>query len=93
MDSTASRSKDGLSIGMNDYRASVKRMIQTEVGTMIDEEIKKAALQLIEEQRTVVREAIEEHKLVIRQVVEEERQVLRGRVEGISRAAIRLGSG
>ncbi len=93
MDSKAGRSRETVVSSMDEYRASVKRLIQTEVGNIIDEEIRNAARELVEEQRTAIREAVEEHKLIIRQVVEEERQALRSRVEDIRRAIVRLGTG
>jgi len=33
-----------------EYREAVKRLIETEVGNIIDEEIRKAARELVEEQ-------------------------------------------
>lgn len=77
----------------NEYRESVKRLIETEVGNIIDEEIRKAARELIEEQRKAIREAVEEHKLVIRQVVEEEKKAIWARLEELRRSIIRLGMG
>jgi hypothetical protein len=77
----------------NEYRESVKRLIQTEVGNIIDEEIRKAARELADEQRKAIREAVDEHKLVIRQVVEEEKKAIWGKLEELRRSIIRLGMG
>jgi len=79
--------------GTAEYREAVKRLIETEVGNIIDEEIRKAARELVEEQRKAIREAVEEHKLVIRQVVEEEKKAIWGRLEELRRSIIRLGMG
>lgn len=79
--------------GMAEYRESVKKLIQTEVGNIIDEEIRKAVRELAEEQRKAIREAVEEHKLVIRQVVEEEKKAIWSRLEELRRSIIRLGIG
>jgi sulfite reductase beta subunit-like hemoprotein len=76
-----------------EYREAVKRLIETEVGNIIDEEIRKAARELVEEQRKAIREAVEEHKLVIRQVVEEEKKAIWSRLEELRRSIIRLGMG
>jgi len=76
-----------------EYREAVKRLIETEVGNIIDEEIRKAARELIEEQRKAIREAVEQHKLVIRQVVEEEKRVIWARVEELRKSIVRLGIG
>ncbi len=87
--------KEQKSVGSSrdDYRAAVQNLIQKEVGSMIDEEIRAAAHELVEEQRKAIREAVEEHKLVIRQVVEEEKVAIRARVEELRRSIIRLGMG
>jgi sulfite reductase beta subunit-like hemoprotein len=76
-----------------EYREAVKRLIETEVGNIIDEEIRKAARELIEEQRKAIREAVEQHKLVIRQVVEEEKRAIWARVEELRKSIVRLGMG
>jgi hypothetical protein len=76
-----------------EYREAVKRLIETEVGSIVDEEIRKAARELVEEQRKAIREAVEEHKLVIRQVVEEEKKAIWSRLEELRRSIIRLGMG
>jgi len=76
---------------VDDYRASVKRLIQNEVNAVIDDEIRKATRELAEEQRKAIREAIEEHRLMIRQIVEEEKQTIRARVEELRRSIVKLG--
>ena len=75
------------------YRAAVKNLIDKELAGIIDEEIRKAAMELIEEQRKAIRETVDEHKLVIRQVVEEEKAAIRARVEELRRSITRLGLG
>ena len=91
MDARTTQARDNGSTG--EYREAVKRLIETEVGNIIDEEIRKAARELVEEQRKAIREAVEEHKLVIRQVVEEEKKAVWGRLEELRRSIIRLGMG
>ena len=91
MDSKTMQTRDVGSA--SEYRESVKRLIETEVGNIIDEEIRKAARELMEEQRKAIREAVEEHKLVIRQVVEEEKKAIWGRLEELRRSILRLGMG
>jgi ATP-dependent Zn protease len=91
MDARIVQTKDTNSMG--DYREAVKRLIETEVGNIIDEEIRKAARELVEEQRKAIREAVEEHKLVIRQVVEEEKKAIWSRLEDLRRSILRLGMG
>ena len=75
-----------------EYRASVKNLIETEVGNIIDEEIKKAAQELIDEQRRAIREAVNEHKAIVREVVEEEKRSIHERIDELRESIIRLGS-
>ena len=75
----------------DEYRTAVKNLIDKELGDIVDEEIRKAALELIEEQRKAIREMVDEHKLIIRQVVEEEKAAIRARVEELRRSITRLG--
>ena len=91
MESRANIGKDTFRGNVDEYRASVKNLIEKEVGTIMDEEIRNAARELVEEQRKAIREAVEEHKLVIRQVVDEEKLAIRAKVEELRRSIIRLG--
>lgn len=72
----------------SDYRASVKRMIHNEVGSVLDEELKDAARSLAEEQKAAIKELIEQHTLVIRQVLEEEKDELRAKVAELTRSVV-----
>jgi len=92
MQSTNVRGKDGQG-GMDEYRASMRQLIQTEVNNVIDQEIRAAAKELMEEQRKAIREAIEEHRLIIRQVVEEEKAAIHAKVDELRRSIVRLGMG
>ena len=77
----------------DDYRASVKLMIETEVGAIIQEEIRKAARELADEQKKAIREAVEQHKEIIRDVVEEERLAIHEKIEELRRSIASLGTG
>ena len=74
MSQRASEGQQQASNSTEDYRASVKIMIESAAAGIIDDEIKKAAQELIEEQRRAIREAVEEHKAIVREVVEEEKR-------------------
>ena len=76
-----------------EYRDAVKRLIDTEVRNIIDEEIKKASQELLEEQRKAIRQVVEEHQAAIRAVVEEEKKAIWGRVEELRKSIMRLGMG
>ena len=56
---------------MSEYRESVRKAIETELKNLIDEELRLAANESIEEQRKAIMQLVEEHRLVIREVVEE----------------------
>ena len=75
------------------YREGVKKLIQAEIGNIIDEEIKKAARELLEEQKKAIRQVVEEHRLAIRQAVEEEKKAIWTRVEELRRSILKLGLG
>ena len=90
MDDKIGRTGDSSSAGLEDYRASVRRIIQSEVSNLVDEEIRNAAKELVEEQRRAIREAVEEHRRVIREVVEEEKVAVRARVDEIRKSIARL---
>jgi polyhydroxyalkanoate synthesis regulator phasin len=76
-----------------DYRGSVRRLMETEVGSIVEDEIKAAAKELVEEQRVAIREAVGEHKRIIREVLEEEKLAIRARAEEIRASIVRLGVG
>ena len=78
---------------VDEHREAVKKLIQTEVGNIIDEEIRKAARELLEEQKKAIRQVVEEHRLAIRQAVEEEKKAIWARVEELRRSILKLGLG
>jgi hypothetical protein len=93
MDIKINRGKETAVSTAEAYRAAVKNLIDKELGGIVDEEIRKAALELMEEQRKAIRAVVDEHKLIIRQVVEEEKAAISARVEELRRSIIRLGMG
>ena len=78
---------------VDEYREAVKKLIETEVKDAIDEELRKAAQELLEEQRKAIRQMVEEHKLAIKEAVEEEKKAIWTRVEELRRSILRLGIG
>jgi ATP-dependent Zn protease len=81
LDTSINRGKETISSSPDEYRTSVKNLIQKEVGDIIDEEMRKAA------------RAVNEYKSVIKQVVEEEKISIRMKMEEIRRSIIKLGLG
>lgn len=78
---------------VDEYREAVKKLIETEVKDAIDEELRKAAQELLEEQRKAIRQMVEEHKLAIKEAVEEEKKAIWTRVEELRRSILKLGIG
>jgi hypothetical protein len=83
--------KEPVAISADDYRASMKRLIQKEVGDILDEELRNASREIIEAQRNAIRETLQEHRMVISAVVEEEKRTIRARVDELKRSIIKLG--
>ena len=49
---------------VDEYRKGVRNLIEAEVKNVIDEEMRKAAQDLMEEQRRAIRQTVEEQKIV-----------------------------
>ncbi len=85
------RGKTGNNV--NEYREAVRRLIESEVKNVIDEEMRKAAQELLEEQRKAIRQMVEEHRMAIREAVEEEKKAIQARVEELKQSILKLGLG
>jgi ATP-dependent Zn protease len=77
----------------NEYREAVRKLIETEVRNTIDEEMKKAAQELLDEQRKAIRQMVEEYKVAIREAVEDEKKAIWTRVEELKKSILKLGLG
>ena len=78
-------------LGSDVSREAVKTLIQTEVKNVIDDEMRKAAQELLDEQRKAIRQMVEEHRTAIRQAVEEEKKAIWTRVEELKKSMLKLG--
>lgn len=78
-------------MGPAEYREEVKKLIETEVKILIDDEIRKASQEILEEQKKAIRQLVEENRAAIRLVVEEEKKAVWSRIEELRRAALRIG--
>ena len=76
---------------VHEYREAVRKLIETEVKNTIDDEMRKAAQELLEEQRKAIRQMVEEHKSAIREAVEEEKKVIWTRVDELRKSISKLG--
>lgn len=94
METTVDQGKEGkFDTNVDEYRVAVKKLIETEVRNVIDEEMRKAAQELLEEQRKAIRQMVEEHRTAIRQAVEEEKKAIWARVEELKKSMLKLGLG
>ena len=78
---------------MDEYRETVRKVIETEVRNLIDEEMRKAAQELLDEQKKAIRQLVEEHRLAIREVVEDEKKAIWARLEELRKSILKLGLG
>ena len=83
--------RDMTGSNMDEYRDMVKKLIETEVKNTLDEEMRKAAQELLEEQRKAIRQVVEEHRMAIREAVEEEKKAIWTRVEELRKSIMKLG--
>ncbi len=77
----------------NEHREAVREVIETEVRNLIDEEMRKAAQELLDEQKKAIRQLVEEHRLAIREVVEDEKKAIWARLEELRKSILKLGLG
>ena len=94
METTVGEEKEvKLTGNVDEYRKGVMNLIEAEVRNVIDEEMKKAAQELLDEQRKAIRQIVEEHRVAIREAVEEEKKAIRTRVEELRKSIFKLGLG
>jgi hypothetical protein len=89
MEITASQEKEIK--GAEAKKRAFRELIETEIRGIIDEELRKAAEELMEEQRTLIRQMVEEQKRLIREVVEEEKKLIFERVEELRESISKIG--
>ena len=75
----------------DEYRDSIKKLIDAAIKTSLDEELRKASQELMDEQRKAIKEILEEQKATLRQIVDEERKAIWDRAEELRRSIIKLG--
>jgi len=72
-------------------REAVKSLIEAELRNVVDEEMRKAAQELLEEQRKAIKQMVEEQKKVIWEAVEEEKKAIWSRVEELRQSISKIG--
>jgi hypothetical protein len=95
MDTTVNQGKGDRTIratsSIDEYRDSIRKLINDEIKSTLEEEMKKAAQELMEEQRKAVRQIMDEHRSAIRQIVEEEKKEIWEKAEALRRSILKVG--
>lgn len=76
---------------LDNYRMELRKLIESEVKNVMDEEIKKAKQELVAEQKEAIIQIVEEHRLIVREIVEEEKKTIRDKAEELRKAILRFG--
>ncbi len=94
MDTTMESKKNtrpAFSSEMAEYGEHVRKLIYDELKNALDEEMQKAAQELLEEQRKAIRQVLEENKAAIRQVVEEEKKNIWDKADSLRQSILKFG--
>ena len=94
MDAAIEYRKDNKLVGGSDikeYRENIRKLMHDELRNALDEEIQKAARELLEEQKKAIRQILEEHKAAIRQVVDEEKKSIWEKAELLRQSILNFG--
>jgi gas vesicle protein len=75
----------------DDYRESVRKLIDEEVKKAVDLEMQKAAQELIEEHKKATRQILEEYRSAIQEIVKEEKEKIRDRAEQLKKSILQMG--
>jgi len=75
----------------DEYRETIRRLISSEMKNAIDEDIRNATKEILEEQRKAVRQIVEEHRQIVKQVVEDEKKAVWDRAKELRKAILKLG--
>jgi uncharacterized membrane protein len=76
---------------MSEYRESIRKVMYDELRGALNEELQKAAQELMEEQKKAIRQILEEHKAAIRQVVDEEKKSIWEKAELLRQSILKMG--
>jgi hypothetical protein len=63
-------------IRVGDYQEAMRKLIEDDIRNDVEEEMRKAADELLAARRQAIREVLEEQRQAIKQVIEEQRQVV-----------------
>ena len=72
------------------YRYALKKQLDDEVKKIIDIEMQKPTMEIMEEHRKTMKKILEDYKSTIRQVVEEEKAEIWKKAETLKKAMLKL---
>jgi hypothetical protein len=75
---------------IEDYRNSIKKVLEAEVAAIITEEVKNGSKEIIEEYRRGIREIVEEHKRILAEELEQHKMTARAGKEELRHMITRL---
>ena len=76
---------------VSEYREAAKILTETEIKEIMDEDLRNAAQELLEEQQKAIAQMVQEHKLAIKEAIEEEKKAIWTRIEELRRSILKLG--
>ena len=68
---------------MDDYREAIRKLIEDDIRNDVEEEMRKAADELLAARRQAIKQVLEEQGKVVREVVEEEKKAVWARLEDL----------
>jgi len=74
----------------DEYRNHMKKLIETTIKGVLDQEIQKAAQELMEEQRKAIRQIVDDYKITLQQIVDEEKKSIWLKAEDIKKSILDL---
>ena len=73
------------------YRYALRKQLDDEVKKIIDVEMQKATMEIMEEHRKIMSKMVQDYKSTIRQVVEEEKVEIWKKAETIKKSMLQIG--
>ncbi len=85
---TGTKATSTMTGSADEYRQSIKKLIDSAVKSSFDEELRRATQEIQEEQRRAVKELIEEQRSLVRKLVEEEKKAIWAKIEETKKSVV-----
>ena len=76
----------------DDYRETIRTIIDNEVQKAVNAEIQRAAQELIEEHKKATQQIMDEYRSIIHEIVEEEKRSIGEKAEQLRRSILKIGN-